>query len=63
MLIKAKPKLEIVNPKPEEIKQFNPPVVMRGSAMQTAMEFLGDRWLLSPKHSPKKGDYSGWPKK
>ena len=23
---------------------------------------LGTRWLLHPIHSPKKGDYNGWPK-
>jgi hypothetical protein len=28
-----------------------------------ALEVLGDRWLLHPKHSPKKGNYDGWPKK
>jgi hypothetical protein len=29
---------------------------------QRALGILGDRWLLHPKHSPKKGDYNGWPK-
>ena len=29
---------------------------------QRALKILGDRWLLHPKHSPKKGDYNGWPK-
>ena len=27
-----------------------------------ALKLLGDRWLLHPKHSPVKKDYSGWPK-
>lgn len=26
-----------------------------------ALEILGERWLLHPKHSPTKGDYTGWP--
>lgn len=30
---------------------------------QRALRILGDRWLLHPKHSPKKGDYNGWPLK
>lgn len=58
-----KPKLEIVEivetPRIEDKKI----VPERKSALQNALDFLGDRWLLSPKHSPKKGDYSGWPKK
>jgi hypothetical protein len=26
-----------------------------------ALEILGERWLLHPKHAPLKGDYTGWP--
>jgi hypothetical protein len=28
-----------------------------------ALKVLGNKWLLHPKHSPIKSDYSGWPKK
>lgn len=28
-----------------------------------ALKVLGNRWLLHPKHAPKKGNYDGWPKK
>ena len=55
-----KPKLEIVESPRIEDKKIAPE---RKSALQNAMDFLGDRWLLSPKHSPKKGNYSGWPVK
>ena len=40
--------------KPLELKQANPPVLKRGSAMQNAMEFLGDRWLRCHQHSADK---------
>jgi len=60
MLMKAKLKLSIVDAQRIEEKKIAPE---RKSALQNAMDFLGDRWLLSPKHSPKKGNYSGWPKK
>lgn len=30
---------------------------------EAALITLGDRWLLHPKHSPKKGDYDPWSKK
>ena len=33
---------------PLELKQANPPMLKRGSAMQSAMEFLGDKWLRCP---------------
>lgn len=55
-----KPKLEIVSLPKIEDKIIAPE---RKSALQNALDFLGDRWLLSPKNSPQKGDYSGWPKK
>jgi hypothetical protein len=55
-----KPKLEVVEVHTLEPKPIAPE---RKSALQNALDFLGDKWLLSPKHSPKKGDYSGWPKK
>ena len=29
---------------------------------QRALRLLGDRWLLSPTHSPIKGNYDGWPR-
>lgn len=29
---------------------------------QRSLARLGERWLLHPIHSPKKGDYNGWPK-
>lgn len=31
--------------------------------LDTAKKFLGERWLLHPVHSPKKGDYDPWSKK
>lgn len=31
--------------------------------LAAAKHFLGERWLLHPKHSPKKGDYDPWGKK
>ena len=55
-----KPKLEIVETPLIENKKIVPE---RKSALQNALDFLGDRWLLSPKNSPKKGNYSGWPVK
>jgi len=55
-----KPKLEIVNLPRIEDKKIAPE---RKSALQNALDFLGDKWLLSPKNSPKKGNYSGWPVK
>ena len=26
-----------------------------------ALKVLGDKWLLHPKHAPRKGNYDGWP--
>jgi hypothetical protein len=31
--------------------------------LEAALKYLGDKWLLHPKHSPKKGDYDPWGKK
>jgi hypothetical protein len=31
--------------------------------LEAALKYLGDKWLLHPKHSPKKGDYDPWRKK
>lgn len=28
-----------------------------------AMKVLGSKWLLHPKHAPRKGNYDGWPVK
>lgn len=31
--------------------------------LEAAKKTLGERWLLHPKHSPKKSDYDPWGKK
>jgi hypothetical protein len=60
-----KPERKLVDVKQFLIRKETPPVwgveeldVKRADALK----LLGDRWLLHPKHSPVKKDYSGWPK-
>jgi hypothetical protein len=58
-----KPNLKLTDLRPFLRKEIPP--VWVDKRMETkrlrAIMLLGERWLLHPKHSPKKGDYNGWP--
>lgn len=38
------------------------PVATQEQKLQAAIKFLGDRWLLHPSNSPRKGKYNQWGK-
>ena len=58
-----KPELKLTDLRPFIRKEIPP--VWGDEEMETkrlrALALRGTRWLLHTKHSPKKGNYSGWP--
>ena len=61
-----KPEHKLVDVKQFLIRKKTPPVwgvEELDDKRNAALKILGERWLLHPKHSSKKGDYNGWPKK
>jgi hypothetical protein len=59
-----KPERKLVDVKQFLIRKETPPVwgvedldIKRAQALKV----LGDKWLLHPKHAPRKGNYDGWP--
>ena len=63
MNLETKPETKLTDLRPFIRKEI--PRVWGDKVMETkrlrALALLGTRWLLHAKHSPKKGNYSGWP--